>query len=89
MNLDEISQQIEELRSRVAALLQRTNSSSISEQEQVTAAFEQLQIALAELKGAEAEEQLQQQTERERLVVKIAQRIRQSLNLEEILALQL
>lgn len=85
MNLDEISQQIEELRSRVAALLQRTNSSSRSEQEQVTAAFEQLQIALADLKGAEAQEQLQQQTERERLVVKIAQRIRQSLNLEDIL----
>lgn len=85
MNLDKFSQQIEELRSRVAALLQRTNSSPISEQEQVTAAFEQLQIALEELKGAEAEEVLRQQTERERLVVKIAQRIRQSLNLEEIL----
>jgi len=85
MNLDEFSQQIEELRSRVAALLQRTNSSLISEQEQVIAAFEQLQIALEDLKGAEAEEVLRQQTERERLVVKIAQRIRQSLNLEEIL----
>ena len=85
MNLDEFSQQIEELRSRVAALLQRTNSSPISEQKQVTVAFEQLQIGLKELKGAEAEEVLRQQTERERLVVEIAQRIRQSLNLEEIL----
>lgn len=85
MNLDEFSQQIEELRSRVAALLQRTNSSPISEQKQITVAFEQLQIALKDLKGAEAEEVLRQQTERERLVVEIAQRIRQSLNLEEIL----
>ncbi|PSB27724.1 hybrid sensor histidine kinase/response regulator [Chlorogloea sp. CCALA 695] len=85
MNLDEFSQQIEELRSRVAALLQRTNSSPISEQKQVAVAFEQLQIALKNLEGAEAEEVLRQQTERERLVVKIAQRIRQSLNLEEIL----
>ncbi len=85
MNLDEFSQQIEELRLRVTALLQKTNSLPISEQEQVTATFEQLQIALEEMKGAEAEEVLRQQTERERLVVKIAQRIRQSLNLEEIL----
>ncbi|MBD6614441.1 response regulator [Komarekiella sp. 'clone 1'] len=57
MNIDDLSQQIEELRSRVVALLQRTTQeftfTTSSQQDLITEAFEELHIALEELKVAE------------------------------------
>lgn len=52
MNLDELNQQIEELRSRFAALLQRTEESPISQQELLHQAFKELDTALEKLKVA-------------------------------------
>lgn len=59
MDFDEFSQQIEALRSKVTALLQRTDNSPISQQELLKETFEELNIALEELNVAESE--LQQQ----------------------------
>ncbi|MEH2086228.1 PAS domain-containing hybrid sensor histidine kinase/response regulator [Nostoc sp.] len=50
MDVDDFSQQIETLRSRVTGLVQRTASEPYSEQELTAEAFEELQITLEELK---------------------------------------
>ncbi|MEH2024486.1 PAS domain-containing hybrid sensor histidine kinase/response regulator [Nostoc sp.] len=55
MNVDDFSQQIEILRSRVTGLLQRTASEPYSQQELTAEAFEELQITLEELKIASEE----------------------------------
>ncbi len=55
MNVDKFSQQIEELRSRVTRLFQRSTTESNSEQDITKEAFEELQIALEELKVASEE----------------------------------
>ncbi|MBN3908262.1 MAG: response regulator [Nostoc sp. NMS1] len=55
MNVDDFSQQIEILRSRVTKLLQSTASERYSQEELTTEAFEELQIALEELKIASEE----------------------------------
>jgi PAS domain S-box-containing protein len=52
MNVDELSQQIEELRSRVTILLQCVVTEPNSQQDFAAEAFEELQIALEELKIA-------------------------------------
>ncbi len=53
MNVDGLSRQIEELRSRVVALLQRSATEPNSQQDLITEAFEELHIGLEELKVAE------------------------------------
>ncbi|NDJ20184.1 response regulator [Nostoc sp. B(2019)] len=53
MNIDDLSQQIDKLRSRVIALLQRTTDEPGSQQDVITEAFEELHIALEELRVAE------------------------------------
>ncbi|MBW4683859.1 MAG: response regulator [Komarekiella atlantica HA4396-MV6] len=56
MNIDDLSQQIEELHSRVVVLLQRTTQEptlTSSQQDVMTEAFEELHIALEELRVAE------------------------------------
>ncbi|MEH1911334.1 MAG: ATP-binding protein [Nostoc sp.] len=55
MNVDQLTQQIEDLRLRVTRLLQRTPTESHSQQELTKEAFEELQIALEELKVASEE----------------------------------
>jgi PAS domain S-box-containing protein len=55
MNVDDFSQQIETLRSRVTKLLQSPVSDQYSQKELTTEAFEELQIALEELKTASEE----------------------------------
>ncbi|MEH2281325.1 MAG: ATP-binding protein [Nostoc sp.] len=55
MNVDDFSQQIEILRSRVTGLLQRPASEPYSQQELTAEAFEELQITLEELKIASEE----------------------------------
>jgi len=62
MNVDDFSEHIEELRSRVAELQNRTDFSPLSQHEQLMAAFEELHTALEEL--AEAEAELWQQNEK-------------------------
>ncbi|MEH2152299.1 PAS domain-containing hybrid sensor histidine kinase/response regulator [Nostoc sp.] len=52
MNVDDFSQQVETLRSRVTGLLQSTASQPYSQQELTAEAFEELQIASEELKIA-------------------------------------
>ncbi|WP_375473982.1 ATP-binding protein [uncultured Nostoc sp.] len=55
MDVDDFSQQVETLRSRVTGLLQRPASEMYSEQELTAEAFEELQITLEELKIASEE----------------------------------
>ncbi|MBE8971185.1 GAF domain-containing protein [Nostocales cyanobacterium LEGE 12452] len=55
MNVDDFSQQVETLRSRVTGLVQRTASEPYSQQELTAEAFEELQITLEELKIASEE----------------------------------
>ncbi|MEH1949643.1 MAG: ATP-binding protein [Nostoc sp.] len=55
MDVDDFSQQIETLRSRVTGLVQKTISEPYSEQELTAEAFEELQITLEELKIASEE----------------------------------
>ncbi|MEH2037319.1 PAS domain-containing hybrid sensor histidine kinase/response regulator [Nostoc sp.] len=55
MNVDDFSQQVETLRSRVTGLVQRTTSEPYSQQELTVEAFEELQITLEELKIASEE----------------------------------
>ncbi|MBC1224503.1 response regulator [Nostoc sp. UCD121] len=55
MNVDDFSQQIEILRSRVMKLLQSTASERYSQQELTTEAFAELQIALEEMRIASEE----------------------------------
>ncbi|MEH2430702.1 MAG: ATP-binding protein [Nostoc sp.] len=55
MNVDDFSQQVETLRSRVTGLVQRTTSEPYSQQEITAEAFEELQITLEELKIASEE----------------------------------
>ncbi|MEH2250726.1 PAS domain-containing hybrid sensor histidine kinase/response regulator [Nostoc sp.] len=55
MDVDDFSQQIETLRSRVTGLLQGTASEPYSQQELTAEAFEELQIALEELKMSSEE----------------------------------
>ncbi|MDZ7956253.1 ATP-binding protein [Nostoc sp. DedQUE09] len=55
MNVDDFSQQVEILRSRVTGLVQKTASEPYSEQELTLEAFEELQITLEELKVASEE----------------------------------
>ncbi|WP_334881965.1 putative bifunctional diguanylate cyclase/phosphodiesterase [Nostoc sp.] len=54
-NVDEFSQQIEELRSRVRRIWQRTSTQPNSQQELMIAAFDELQIAVEELLAASEE----------------------------------
>ncbi|MEH2226101.1 PAS domain-containing hybrid sensor histidine kinase/response regulator [Nostoc sp.] len=55
MDVDDFSQQIETLRSRVTGLVQKTASEPYSQQELTAEAFEELQITLEELKIASEE----------------------------------
>ncbi|MEH2368213.1 PAS domain-containing hybrid sensor histidine kinase/response regulator [Nostoc sp.] len=55
MDVDDFSQEIETLRSRVTGLVQRTISEPYSQQELTAEAFEELQITLEELKIASEE----------------------------------
>ncbi|MEH1808550.1 PAS domain-containing hybrid sensor histidine kinase/response regulator [Nostoc sp.] len=55
MNVDDFSQQVETLRSRVTRLVQRTTSEPYSQHELTAEAFEELQITLEELKIASEE----------------------------------
>ncbi len=55
MNVDDFSQQVETLRSRVTNLLQNTASEPYSQQELTAEAFEELNITLEELKIASEE----------------------------------
>lgn len=55
MDVDDFSQQIETLRSRVTGLVQRTASEPYSQQELTAEAFEELQITLEELQIASEE----------------------------------
>ncbi|WP_414519317.1 ATP-binding protein [Nostoc sp. PCC 9305] len=55
MDVDDFSQQIETLRSRVTGLVQRTISEPYSQQELTAEAFEELQITLEELQIASEE----------------------------------
>ncbi|AVH69117.1 PAS domain-containing hybrid sensor histidine kinase/response regulator [Nostoc sp. 'Lobaria pulmonaria (5183) cyanobiont'] len=55
MDVDDFSQQVETLRSRVTGLLQKPASEMYSEQELTAEAFEELQITLEELKIASEE----------------------------------
>ncbi|MDZ8090468.1 MAG: ATP-binding protein [Nostoc sp. DedQUE05] len=58
MDVDDFSQQLETLRSRVIGLVQRTGSEPYSQQELTLEAFEELQITLEELKIASEELQV-------------------------------
>jgi len=53
MNVNDLSRQIEELRSRVLVLLQRSATEPNSQQDVIAEAFEELHIALEELRVAE------------------------------------
>ncbi|MEH2243686.1 sensor histidine kinase [Nostoc sp.] len=69
MDVDDFSQQVEALRSRVTGLLQSTASEPDSQQELTVEAFEELQIALEELRIASEELQTTRiivETERQR-----------------------
>ncbi len=55
MNVDGFNQKIEELRSRFTDLLQRAGGSPLSQQEQLTAAFDELHAALEEMSLVELE----------------------------------
>ncbi|MBN3924506.1 ATP-binding protein [Nostoc sp. NMS4] len=55
MNVDDFSQQVETLRSRITGLVQRTANEPYSQQELTAEAFEELQITLEELKIASEE----------------------------------
>ncbi|MEH2204326.1 MAG: ATP-binding protein [Nostoc sp.] len=55
MDVDDFSQQIETLRSRVTGLVQKTISEPYSQQELTAEAFEELQVTLEELKIASEE----------------------------------
>ncbi|WP_375514005.1 putative bifunctional diguanylate cyclase/phosphodiesterase [uncultured Nostoc sp.] len=55
MNVDNFSEQIEELRARVRGIWQRTATQPNSQQELMIAAFDQLQIAVEELLAASEE----------------------------------
>ncbi|MEA5599580.1 EAL domain-containing protein [Nostoc sp. UHCC 0252] len=58
MDVDEFNQQIEELRSRVKEIWQRTSTEPSSQQELIMAAFDELQTALEELLAASEELEL-------------------------------
>ncbi|WP_104900555.1 hypothetical protein [Nostoc sp. 'Peltigera membranacea cyanobiont' N6] len=67
MDVDNFSQQIEELRSRVRGIWQRTATQPNSQQELIIAAFDELQMAMEELLAASEElEVTRSEAEKER-----------------------
>ncbi len=84
MSVNKFAQQIQDVRWRMANLQKRAEESLLQQQAMLAQAFEEFQTTLEELQLVE--EDLRQQNERSRLLNVMCDRIRQSLNLEEILS---